>query len=115
MLSNKKSKKTYGSQVNTEKIYLFRKVCEELYKERNKGFFQKIKQGLLEIAPNWWDIQMGLGLIELYEETSVEELRKHHKALKEKIWKIKSYAKSTLSSSKKWKEILHDRNPGIHK
>lgn len=109
MLSNLKNKKSIDvNHVNTEKLYLFRKVCEGAYKENTKGFLKKLKNSFLVIAPNWWDIQMGLGLIELYEETSVEELRKQHKNIKKKIWKLKSYAKSTLSQSKKWKEVVHD-------
>lgn len=95
MNSKKESKKTnlIGShQINTKKIYLFRRMCEEAYKEKFGTFSKSIKH-TFSFLPRWEDIQMGLALIELYEELSIEDLTKQHEGkdlgLHHKIWSIK--------------------------
>lgn len=71
--SKDESKKANSHQINTEKLYLFRRVCEESAKKQY-GFANLFKRKIY-----WPELQAALKLVEIYEETSIEELTKNIK------------------------------------
>ena len=76
MKSKKELKKTnlIGlHQINTEKLYLFRRMCEEACTKKFSG--SEAYKNLFRHIPRWPELQSALRLVEIYEESSIEELR----------------------------------------
>lgn len=88
---NKKTQ-SESHQINTEKLYLFRRVCEEAAK-RQYGISNFFKRKLC-----WPELQAALRLIEIYEEYSVDQLKKSLKDLDNEL-SSKIY---TFNKSKWW-------------
>lgn len=109
----KKTSLTGSHQINTEKLYLFRRICEKAYKEKFGTFYKSLKQIFSNYVPRWDDIQMGLALVEIYEESSIEDLKKQNEGkdlgLHHKIWSIKK-----APPSHRWRDwnklIKHNKN-----
>ena len=88
---NKKSE-SVKQPINTEKIYLFRRICEEACLEQHSGFqsWNIFKRKIF-----WPELQAALKLVEMYEEVSIEDLKKQ---LNERsgptIHKLRDFGKS---------------------
>ena len=86
---NKKAEQSAPQKINTEKLYMFRRVCEEAAKQ-NYGITNFFKRKIY-----WPELQAALRLVEIYEEYSVDQLKKSLKDLDDKLSsKISNFNKS---------------------
>lgn len=69
-------------------MYWFRKLCEEAINERDSTFWKALKNSFKAI-PTSYAIQNALQLLELYEETTIEQMKKNRGILKKQVCKIK--------------------------